>query len=257
MKKILSFLLLLLIINNLFGNAKKYKYKIEEFYNQEKRVNNRNKYYPIYYIFNNIFVALGLYDCFEYEERIKITDEIISIIKNNNFALLTINQYYKNEDLIITFKPNQPPKHPNDTVFFFITNYSFKDKKIVYGDDMKDAYATYYIFDKEKELEFINNNNANNLANYYIYDEIEENDEKGKNLLLNEIKSTQDINNKFICLITLSEYYLMKNDLINANQYLEEAKIMLNKIDERKKENYSLGYNVIYDIYKYLNSDMK
>jgi hypothetical protein len=267
MKKIVYILFVIIITVNVFCKTKKYQYDIEELKNKDnvKIKNELNMFYPVYYIHYNLFAALDLYNNFNYDERIHIIEEIVNIIMRNNIARLTIKKYYKNKDLIIVYKPTSIPKYPKDIVIFFTTNYSFKSNKIVSGDDMKDAYGTYYyikdnkmikyqkIYNKDKELKIIEENDINIIADFYIFDEKIENDEKGKNILENGIENTKNINDKFIYLITLSEYYLMKNDLKNANESLKQASLLLNDVDEKLKNNYNLVYGIINDVYKYLS----
>lgn len=127
---------------------------------------------------------------------------------------------------------------------------------------MKNAYAAYYylkdnkliksqyVFSKKEEKALIKSKNINNLADYYIYDDNPENDQKAKELLIKEIYETKDVNHKYFCMMTLTEYYFTKNDLEKVKQIIADAKPILLQVKDQLKSDYELIYNVTNDMYK-------
>ncbi len=105
------------------------------------------------------------------------------------------------------------------------------------------------MYSKQKEAELIKADNINNLADYYIYDNKPDNDAKAEKMLTGRIKETKDINEKFICMLTLSEYYCIRNDLKKVKKLLAELKGMLPQLDDRLKGNYEMIFNAANDMY--------
>jgi hypothetical protein len=244
------------------AEGKKLDYTIKEFFNEEKAEYHFNKFYPIHYIYINIFFAFDLHDSFTYEQKKDIIKKIKAIISKNNMTEFRITNFKDNKDLILTYTPDHPPKYPNETVIWFISNYDFNKNKIVSGDNMKNAYATFYYvkgdalikyqyeYSTEKEEELINEDNINNLADYYIYDDNPDNDEKAKQLLNECINETADVNRRFVCMLTLTEYYFLRNDLKEVKKIIGELKLLLPQLDEKRAENYRLYYDATNELYQ-------
>jgi len=263
-KKLILSITFIFLINNLLFSI---KYNIKEVVNEEKAQYNFKLFYPIYYIYNGIFDALNLYDKLNFSEKFEITKKLINIMSNNNQLILTFYNYLDNKDLIVTLKPTHPPKYPDDTVYFLISNFDKNKNQIVEGDDIKDAYAILLffrnnklikinkLFDENKEKELITNNKNNSLADLYLFDEINENDNKIEQLLLSEIEKLEDVKNKFFCYITLSEYYTSVEKFIEAKKYLNLGKSALENV-EKNKEKHEHYINILNDIIKTL-SDLK
>jgi len=102
---------------------------------------------------------------------------------------------------------------------------------------------------KQKEAELIKADNINNPADYHIYDNKPDNDAKAEKMLTGRIKETKDINEKLICMLTLSEYYCIRNDLKKVKKLLAELKGMLPQLDDRLKGNYEMIFNAANDMY--------
>ncbi len=251
----------------------KIEFSIEEFENTEKKEFSFNLFYPVHYLYLHILDSFNLRNKLSFDQRKDLIEKLTKIISKNNSARLTFFKFLGNEDLIFIIKMEKVPtdKLVYDEIFI-ISNYDFKKKKIVYGDDLKDAYATFfiikndmiinyhYMYSKERDEEIKKQNIPNNLADYYIYDDNPANDDEAEKILEDEIENTKDINNKFVCIMTLSEYYMIKGDIIMAGKLISNGKSLLKNIDKEHKENYLIFHEIstdILNIYKQLNNITK
>jgi|GEM_PF-5394530 len=268
MKKIVFMIITLIILTISLnaGSPKKIRYDIEEFQNQEKTNYNFNKFYPVYYFYTNIFFSLNLNDNLTFNEKSSIIKKLTEIISKNNIARITFKKYSQNKDLIITLKPDHPPKFPNETILWLISNYDKNKNKLVYDDDMKNAFATFYnikgsklikyqkMYSKEEEEKLKKEKNMNNLADLYIFDEQENNDDEAEKILLNELDTSEDINHKVVCLFTLTEYYLSKMQFDKAESNLKEIDLLLKDKNIKHYDNYFMYFNALKDMKQIIRS---
>jgi hypothetical protein len=165
-----------------------YNIKIIKFLlnNEEKKILNTNFLYEIYtdnyteeYLINNCFFII-------YLSKIKRSDNLINLLNKNNK-----NVYIKSDKLIISsFKSDQDLDEFKDTINEFIKNIS-------------DSSGDNFI---QKNFE--------NFKKYYEFFENDKNILIKKNISLNFNKinniTTDDINNKNICIVTYYKNYDFK-----------------------------------------------
>jgi hypothetical protein len=224
-----------------------------------------NKFYPSYYILTDIFSPFELYNKISTAERRKITDYIVKSISEFYAIRLEIKKYIGDDDLIISLKPVITPN--NQTVIMMITNYIVNEKKLteysLNNDEMKNAYAVFYtikndkmfrnkyLYDKKKENELKASKNILSLADYYVMDDNDSNDNEAKNLLLNEIKTNKDEVRVFYSVLTLFEFYMINKNYPEAKKTLDNGKQLLEKMT-KNKEKYESIYAISEDLYDIL-----
>jgi hypothetical protein len=256
------FILLMIIYSSLSSATTDYKIINDNNKSYSKSL-KLNKFIFVSYIYEHCFCNLNLLDKLSFSDRKIIIAKLYLNLSRDYPVQLIIPNYEKSNELLVSIRV-QPIKKAEYESVILATNYiTSKNRLIIKDEEFNDAYATlYYIVNDrliyykyldntDAENEYIKNNEINNLANHYIYDNNFKNDDQCENLLINYIKN-DDLNKTFIARLTLVQYYLLNNNFNKALKVLNETD---NIIKKNKYDNWQELYNYTkeeYELTKYL-----
>lgn len=228
--------------------------------NAEYRVND---FYSVYYVYMNVIRALDVNDRLGQRDIEKVIFMIIDNLKKRNVVQLQVDKYKGSEGTLrVTLRSDMAPKGKK-TILLIISNYNQKTRKVVSGDDQKDAYGTFFYFEGDKlvknryvheaksdaELKKLS---VNSLADYYLLDGDPGNDERGRDLLIKEIEKQNDGPDRAVLYMTLSEYHLLAGNTGLAKQSLEKARAIIKSLkDEERASKLATVLEYAADIYTY------
>ena len=191
---------------------KSVEYKVNDF-------SKVNDFYSVYYVYMNVIRALDVNDRLGERDIENVITLVIDNLKKNNVVQLQVDKYKGPEGLRVTLRPDFAPKS-GKPILLIVSNYNVNTKRVVSGDDQKDAYGTFFYFagDKlvknryvheEKNDAELKKEPVNNRADYYLLDGDPGNDAPGMDLLTKEIEKAGDMPGRAVSYMTLSEYYLL------------------------------------------------
>jgi hypothetical protein len=259
MKKIVLFILFCILSFQVYGKTldakisrSKIKYDIN--YNIKE-----NKFFLTYYILTDIMDRLDLYEKLGREEVLKLTYTMVDTLSDSYSVTIEVKKYNGFSNLEIYMKPIITPD--GATVIVMFTNYIMKDKRLVSGaGDNKDSYAIYYIikndkvfrsryiYDAKKDEELKASGNISELADYYVMDDNDANDNEAKNMLIKNFETEKDDYLKYISIMTLFEYYMIHKEYSEAEKALIEGKKLYDSAVKNKKS-FEMIYNLSSDMY--------
>jgi hypothetical protein len=268
MRKSASFLI---IITSLFLTASKpalrpiftsgdYRILVEK---GDKSVEYKvNDFYSVYYVYMNVIRALDVNDRLGERDIENVITLIIDNLKKNNVVQLQVDKYKGPEGLRVTLRPDFAPK-AGKPILLIVSNYNVNTKRVVSGDDQKDAYGTFFYFAGDKLVKNryvheakndaeLKKESVNNRADYYLLDGDPGNDELGMDLLTKEIEKAGDMPGRAVSYMTLSEYYLLSGKVGSAKQCLDKARAIIEALkDKEQKASLSNVLRYANDLYKY------
>lgn len=134
--------------------------------------------------YTDVLLVFGLIDQFSLEEKATIAKQLFTNLSETDPERLIIKRYVAGKDLQIIYRIL--PEVNGKRAVALITNYHAKTKSIVTQANVAEAYARlYYIrgsrlvardYIFSKELEDSKQGSLNDLADLYIFDDVEEND---------------------------------------------------------------------------------
>lgn len=215
-----------------------------------------NPYFFLNYFYTDALLNLDLLGRFTIEEKTAMVKRLFANLREEYPAKLIVKDYIRGKDLEIAYRILNGK---GGRSLVMLTNYNARTKRIVTGGNLAEAYATlYYIKGKKlvsnhyiytKELEDKNKDNPNNLADLYIFDDVDENDAAIEKMLLEQIGTVGIPSRKFVALSTLCQYYLSVKDLNKTKETLQQAfNVLENEITE-KKEYWGVLYTVMREEY--------
>ena len=234
MKKQVLFLSILLSLVSVksFGQDKG-RIKIYTENKDSANVYGINEFYFVHHIFADAFFMTDLYKQLNYDEMAMILKTVLFKINNKNNVTVTIAQE-KGPDAKLIFFLKEGTKegtllammtnfHAEKRIFTSKLNeqksivrwYFIKGDKLVYR---KDLYSEKLEKEKKQEGDY-------QLIDFYLFDSNKENDSKVKglidNILNNDNSSKVDV---LYAKLYLGEYYLLNDDLKNAEKSVSELK---------------------------------
>lgn len=227
--------------------------------NAEYRVND---FYSVYYIYMNVIRAIDLTDRLGDRDIEKLISLIIDNLKKRNVVQLQIDNYKGSGTLRVTLRSDLAPRD-GEPALWVLSNYHAQTKRVVSGDEEKDAYATFFYLMGDKLVKYqriqepkseaeLKKMPVNDRADYYLLDAVPENDEIGKDLLVKEIGREKDAPVLAFLYMTLSEYHLLDGDVKSARQSLDKARTIINSlVDEKRRASLSKVLQHADDVYRY------
>ena len=227
--------------------------------NAEYKVND---FYSVYYVYMNVIRALSVYDRLGERDIEKIIQLIIDNLKKRNVVQLQLDKHKGSGTLRVTLRSDMTPKDGKPALWI-ISNYNAQTKKVVSGDDQKDAYATFFYIAGSRLVKYqfvsepksdaeLEKKSVNDRADYYLLDANPGNDDRGRDLLTKEIEKQGDSPERAVLYMTLSEYQLLSGNVGSAKQSLDKARAIIGSIkDEKKKSSLSNILQYANDLYTY------
>lgn len=220
-----------------------------------------NDFYSVYYVYMNVIQALDINDRLGASDIEKVISLIIDNLKKRNVVQLQVDNY-KGGTLRVTVRSDISRKDEKPSVWI-ISNYNARTKRVVSGDDQKDAYGTFFYLIGDKLVKYqrihepksddeLKKMTVNSRADYYLLDGDAENDAAGKDLLIGSIEKPGEASDRAMLYMTLSEYHLLSGNVSSAKQCLDSARAIIDRLkDERSKTSLSNILKYAADLYRY------
>ena len=222
-----------------------------------------NDFYSVYYVYMNVIRALDVNMRLGERDIEKVISLIIDNLKKRNVVQLQVDNYRgPGGALSVTLRQDIAPEG-NKPILLVVSNYNAKTKRVVEGDDQKDAYATLYffagdklvknryVFEAKSEAE-LKKGPVNNRADYYLLDGDPRNDALGKDLLTKEIEKPGDAPDRAVLYMTLSEYHLLAGNVGSAKQCLDKARTVIKSVkDDKARRTLANVQRYADDLYEY------
>ena len=226
-----------------------------------------NDFYSVYYVYMNVIRAMELDASLSRNEIEQAMTTIIDTLKQGKGVQIIIPHYNGGLDLRATLRTDFQITKDDIPNLLVVSNYDAKLKHAVQGDMQKDAYATYFviagdklikhqILDEPKSQAELNTMSLNDLANYYLLDPDDANDQLGKVMLERALPNQKNPVDAFIMQLTLSEYDLLEGNVDMAQQRLGDAEAIITaqsdaRVRQRMSQLYSYAGDIVYYYSKY------
>lgn len=246
MGRLILIILILFSATAIYSEAHAAEYRVLSQKNDKDVAYQVNDFYSLYYVYFNVIQALEVERHLSADAVRKVIFDTIDNLKRQRFSQLQIRDGYKGpEPLRVTLRTDIIVKD-NKPILWLISNYSHKEKAVVTGEALKHAYGTYFylIGDKLVKYQRIKNPKTpaqlaamspNDRADYYLLDEKADNDQTGKQLLINALSKPAKPSEQIIMNLTLSEYHLLDGNLKGAEARIDKARDILRKIPDKER----------------------
>lgn len=225
---------------------------------------NLNLFFPVNGFYTDIFYQCNLIDKFTLEEKMQIIKEVFYNLSPDEPVLVFIDKFDGKNGLMFYFKIVNYEGKPAVLV---MTNYDPKKKKVLLTEkDLDNAYMNLYhicddrlvahscLYDQKLLDQLKKDQEWNNIADRYLFDERLDNDSQVEGLLTQAL-DTDVPELRLVTNMTLVEYHLVSANFEGAGQALENGlSIVDNEIHDRKdywKQLYKMTEE-IYEITKEL-----
>lgn len=226
-----------------------------------------NDFYSVYYVYMNVIRTLELDSIMSRDEVEHVITRVIDSLKHGQGIQIVIPHYNGGPALRCTLRTDlmiSKQKAPN---LLLVSNYNTTTQRTVEGDAQKDAYATYFLiagnklikhqyFDDPKSQMELRAMSINNLAEYYLLDGDDANDQLGQVMLEKSLPNAKDPVQAFLMHLTLSEFYLLDGKLSQARNQLSQAQGLVaaqSQLRDRQRMShlYSYASDLVYYYEKY------
>jgi len=213
-----------------------------------------NEYFLIHYLYNDIFRRFGLHKVFPLEDKIKIFAGILYNLDLKTPVNLIIDNYSEEGSLVVSLQLIQIGERHS---VLLATNTNREGTTIYVGmENVAKTYKRSYIivenqlialpdlYSKSRESELIEENCADRLSRYYIFDGNLSNDTVAEGLLIGSIREAKTLLQRSRAELILSRYYMSRDRLVEAQALLLAvgSQLARNGGDEELQEGYSIAY---------------
>jgi hypothetical protein len=215
-----------------------------------------NEFFPIHHLYTDIFHRLGLHRIFSLPDKIKIFAGLLYNLDFENPVNLVVEEFQGTADLVVSL---QLIRVGDQLSVLLATNTDREGKKIIAGvKNIAKTYKRSYViledqlialtdlYSESKEAELIEENNADNLARFYIFDGNSSNDTVAEGLLIGSIREAKTAAERSRSQLTLCRYYLSQNRLVEAQALLLAVGTHLSQ-DKSAEETLVETYSVTYE----------
>ncbi len=214
-----------------------------------------NEFFPVHYLYTDIFYRLGLHRIFTLSDKIKIFAGLLYNLDLENPVNLVVEDFQGSANLVVSL---QLIRVGDQLSVLLATNTDREGKKIFVGvTNLAKTYKRSYViledqlialtdlYSENKEAELIKKNSADNLARFYIFDGNFSNDAVAEGLLIGSIREAKNTVERSRSQLTLCRYYLSQNRLVEAQALLLAVGTHLSREESTEDtliEIYSLTY---------------
>lgn len=248
MRQLILITLALFSITALYSEAQAAEYRVLSQQNDRDIAYRANDFYSIYYLYFNLIQALDVEHHLPEKAIHEIIFDTLDNLKRQRFSQLQIRDGYPGpEPLRVTLRTDVIDGD-NKPILWLISNYSLQDNAVVSGEAVKRAYGTYFYLVGDKLVKYqrlkeprtaaqLAAMSANARADYYLLDDSADNDQAGKQLLLNALDKPANPGEQALMNLTLSQYHLLDDNLKGAEARLDRARDILREMPraERRK----------------------
>lgn len=189
-----------------------------------------NKFYFVHHTFADSFYMTDLYQTLNYDQMTQILHHVYDGVTVNEKVNVEFSLKKPSDSRIAYFFKEVNDK---DSLFIMLTNFNKEKRKFEPKPKPDDQLARWYVikgeklvyrkslFSKEEEEKKKKTGDPTDIIGYYLFDDNYENDELVKPMIDEVISNNTDKTFKFYAYLYLMEYYLLYNDLENAEAALK------------------------------------
>lgn len=202
-------------------------------------------YFFLHYFYVDVLYFFDLLDKVDLQTKMEMFAKILNNIREDYPVELVIKFDDWDEPLRVSYRVFASEGRQ---IVFMTTNFDLENQETlpaytwecyahiyyIFGDKLVN---NYYLFSEEKEE--VHMTDLNDLADFYIFDERVDNDHLIEDLLLAHINAGDEpLVSRFVGYLTLTQYYMVINELEKAGKRLAEAEGLFEELREKDKENW-------------------
>jgi len=267
MGRLILIILVLFSVTAIYSEVHAAEYRVLSQENDKPIPYRANDFYSIYYVYFNVIQALEVENHLTSDEIHKVVFDTINNLKQHRFSQLQISGYKGPEPLRVTLRTDSITDQ-NKPILWLISNYSHEDKAVVTGEALKHAYGTYFYLIGDKLVKYqrikqpkskaqIAALSPNGRADYYLLDEKADNDQLGKQILINALGKPAAQSEQVLMNLTLSQYHLLDGNLKGAEVRVDKARDILRQMPRKERHQLRVVFHYgkeLVDLYREYHS---
>jgi len=189
-----------------------------------------NEYFLIHYLYSDIFYRFGLHKLFSLKDKIRILATVLYNLDFQTPVNLIFDDFSEEGSLVVSV---QLMKFGQQRSVLLATNTDPKGSRIYVGmENVTKTYKRSYVivedqlialqdlYSRSRESSIIEENCADRLARFYIFDGNISNDTVAEGLLIGSIREAETPLERSRLELMLSRYYISRNRLVEAQALL-------------------------------------
>ncbi len=221
-KKILTFFILAFFMITI--NAQE-KFIIEKENDTIKHEFGLNKYSFIHHICPDSFFMMDLHNDLDYDEMSLIIKDIYNGVSSKDMVRVFYKQVEPVTGVLAYFVKDDPQK---GNMFIMLTNFNKATRQFEKKPNPDDQLARWYfirkdrlvyrkdLYSKELEESKLKSEDKHEIIRYYLFDDNSDNDHLIRPLIDKLLSSSKNVLSRYFAQIYLVQYYLMNNQIDNA-----------------------------------------
>jgi hypothetical protein len=213
-----------------------------------------NEYFLIHYFYSDIFHRFGLDKLLSLEDKIRIVATVLYNLDFQTPVNLIIDNFSEEGSLVVSV---QLMKLGDQRSVLLATNTDPKGSRIYVGmEHVAETYKRSYLivenqlialqdlYSRSRESSLIEENCADRLARFYIFDGNLSNDTVAEGLLIGSIREAETPLERSRLELLLSRYYISRNRLVEAQALLLAigSQLARTAVGDELKDSYSIVY---------------
>jgi hypothetical protein len=213
-----------------------------------------NEYFLIHYLYADIFQRFGLHKIFALEDKIRILAGVLYNLDFQTPVNLIFDNFSQEGSLVVSL---QLIRIGDRRSVLLATNTDREGRTIYVGvENVAKTYKRSYVivedqlialtdlYSQSRESALIEENRADRLARFYIFDGNPGNDTVAEGLLIGSIREAETPHERSQAELILSRYYMSRNRLAEAQALLLAVGSQLARVDgdDALQEGYSIAY---------------
>jgi hypothetical protein len=213
-----------------------------------------NEYFLIHYLYTDIFHRFDLHKIFTVEDKIRIFAGVLFNLDLQTPVNLIIDNFSEEGSLVVSIQLIEIGEQRS---VLLATNTDLEGRTIYVGvENVAKTYKRSYLivedqlialtdlYSESRESELIEENSADRLARFYIFDGNISNDTVAEGLLIGSIREAETPLERSRSELILSRYYMSQSRLVEAQALLLAVGSQLARMggDDALREGYSITY---------------
>ena len=223
-----------------------------------------NEYFLIHYLYSDVFYRFGLHTLFSLEDKIRILATVLYNLDFQTPVNLIIDDFSEEGSLVVSV---QLMKFGQQRSVLLATNTDPKGSRLYVGvENVAKTYKRSYLivedqlialqdlYSRSRETSIIEENRADRLARFYIFDGNLSNDTVAEGLLIGSIREAETPLERSRLELMLSRYYISRNRLVEAQALLLAVGSQLSKSnsmeasqDNEARDELRDSYSIVYE----------
>jgi hypothetical protein len=213
-----------------------------------------NEYFLIHYLYADILQRFGLHKIFALEDKIRIVAGVLYNLDFQTPVNLIFDNFMEEGSLVVSLQLMRIGERRSvllatntdregSTIYVGMENVAktYKRSYLIVEDQL---IALTDLYSQSRESALIEENCADGLARFYIFDGNPGNDTVAEGLLIGSIREAETPRERSHAELILSRYYMSQNRLAEAQALLLAVGSQLARIggDDELREGYSIAY---------------